>query len=38
MDGCVKTFEEAMSEEQIDQIFKKVDVDGNGTIDYHEFL
>jgi calcium-dependent protein kinase len=38
LDGCMRVFGESMSTEQIDAIFKKVDVDGNGTIDYHEFL
>lgn len=38
LNGCSKVFGESMSKEQVDAIFEKVDVDGSGTIDYHEFL
>lgn len=36
--GCSKVFGESMSFEQVEAIFEKVDVDGSGSIDYHEFL
>jgi calcium-dependent protein kinase len=38
LDGYRKVFGETFDEEQVSEIFKKVDTDDNGCIDYHEFL
>ena len=36
--GYEKTFGVAINEEEVDKMFKEIDVDGNGTIDYTEFV
>ena len=36
--GYEEHFGIPISEEQVDEMFKKIDLDGNGTIDYTEFV
>ena len=36
--GYEKHFGIPISEEQVDEMFDKIDLDGNGTIDYTEFV
>ena len=36
--GYEKTFGVPINEEEVDKMFKEIDVDGNGTIDYTEFV
>ena len=36
--GYEKHFGVPISEEQVDEMFDKIDLDGNGTIDYTEFV
>jgi len=37
-EGYKVLFGETKAKEDIDQIFKTIDLDGNGTIDYNEFV
>jgi calcium-dependent protein kinase len=36
--GYEEHFGIPISEEQVDEMFRKIDLDGNGTIDYTEFV
>jgi calcium-dependent protein kinase len=36
--GYLEYFGKSMSDEEIDEMFDKVDVDGSGAIDYSEFV
>lgn len=38
MDGYEEHFGIQMTEENVDAMFKAVDIDGNGSIDYTEFV
>jgi len=38
MEGCAKLSGENISQEEIDEIMKQIDVDNNGLIDYSEFV
>ena len=37
-DGYAKHFEQDMSNDEIEEIFRKIDIDGNGYIEYTEFV
>jgi len=38
VEGCAKLGGENISQEEIDEIMKQVDVDNNGLVDYSEFV
>lgn len=38
MDGYEENFGSTINEEEVDKMFKEIDIDGNGSIDYTEFV
>jgi len=38
LEGYHEAFGVPISEEDVDKMFKEIDIDGNGTIDYTEFV
>jgi calcium-dependent protein kinase len=38
MEGYEEVFGITINEEEVDKMFKEIDIDGNGTIDYTEFV
>ena len=38
LDGYEENFGVPINEEEVDKMFKNIDIDGNGSIDYTEFV
>ena len=38
IDGYEEAFGMPINEEEVDKMFREIDIDGNGTIDYTEFV
>jgi calcium-dependent protein kinase len=38
LNGYEEVFGVPINEEEVDKMFKEIDIDGNGTIDYTEFV
>jgi calcium-dependent protein kinase len=38
LDGYEEHFGMPINEEEVDKMFKNIDIDGNGSIDYTEFV